>query len=115
MGTGKPKREFLFVDDMADASIFLLNLDKNKLMENTNSMVSHINIGTGKDISIREIAKIIKTVIGYNGELKYNLSKPDGAPRKLLDVSLIHKLGWKHSYKIIDGIKTTFEWYKKNN
>lgn len=99
-GTGKPKREFLHVDDLADACLFLmLNYNEKEL----------INIGTGKDISIKELAEMIKEITGYNGEIKFDSSKPDGTPRKLLDVSKIHKLGWKHKIKLKDGIKKVYE------
>lgn len=99
-GTGAPKREFLHVDDLAEACLYL--------METYSGNVS-VNIGTGEDISIDDLAKMIKNITGYSGEIKWNTSKPDGTPRKLLDVSLIHRLGWKHSISLEQGIKKLYE------
>ncbi len=108
-GTGKPKREFLYVDDLADAVYFLMNkIDAKDIYEKG---ISHLNIGTGEDLSISELAELIKKIIGYKGEIVYDTTKPDGTPRKLLDVSSIHKLGWKHSTSLEDGIKRTYEWF----
>jgi GDP-L-fucose synthase len=104
-GTGKPLREFLYVDDMADGCVFL--------MENYDGE-EHVNIGTGKEVSIRELAEIIKDVIGFNGKLKFNEVMPDGTPRKLLDVSRLEGLGWKYKMELRDGIKESYEWYKEN-
>lgn len=105
-GTGSPKREFLFVDDLAEACLFLmLNYNSNET----------INVGTGVDISIKQLAETIKEITNYNGELIFDDSKPNGTPRKLLDVSKINNLGWKHSTKIKDGIKETLNWIKENN
>lgn len=104
-GSGSPLREFLFVDDLADALIFLMN--------NYNENI-HINIGTGRDISIKDLAFLIKEIVGYEGEIKFDTSKPDGTPRKLLDVSRINKLGWQAKTDLRDGIKLTYEWYLKN-
>ncbi len=104
-GTGKPKREFLHVDDLADACIFLMN-DYNKS--------DIINIGTGKDISIKELAEMIKDIVRFKGEIKWDANKPDGTPRKLLDVGRLHKLGWKHKINLKQGIKNTYGWYKNN-
>ena len=116
-GTGKPRREFLYSEDMADACVFLLEnrdfkdtYDKNsKEIRNT-----HINIGTGKDISIKELANLVKNVIGFKGELYFNDSKPDGTILKLTDPSKLHSLGWKHKVELEDGIKTLYEWYLGN-
>ena len=102
-GSGKPKREFLFVDDMAEATVFL--------MQNYNSS-EIINIGSGKDISISELAELLKELTGFNGEIIYDSSKPDGTPRKLLDVSKINKLGWIAETSLKEGIKKTIEWYQ---
>ena len=102
-GSGKPKREFLFVDDMAEATVFL--------MQNYNSS-EIINIGSGKDISISELAELLKEFTGFNGEIIYDSSKPDGTPRKLLDVSKINKLGWTAETSLKEGIKKTIEWYQ---
>lgn len=104
-GTGNPKREFLYVDDLANACVFLMN--------NYNSG-NIINIGTGEDLSILELANIVKECIGYKGNIVWDSLKPDGTPRKLLDVSKIHLLGWKHSINLKEGIKRTYEWYKAN-
>lgn len=102
-GSGKPKREFLFVDDMAEATVFL--------MQNYNSS-EIINIGSGKDISISELAELLKELTGFNGEIIYDSSKPDGTPRKLLDVSKINSLGWTAETSLKEGIKKTIEWYQ---
>lgn len=104
-GTGKPLREFLYVDDLADAGLFL--------MKNYNDS-EIINIGTGKDISISNLVRIITDVINYTGEFIYNSSKPDGTPRKLLDVSKAEKLGWKARLGLREGIKKTYQWYLEN-
>lgn len=105
-GTGKPLREFLHVDDMADACVFLMeNYEGNDFF----------NVGTGKEISIKDLAKLIKEVVGYEGELVFNTRKPDGAPRKLLDVSRIGKLGWSYKIEVEDGLKSTYKEYVKNN
>lgn len=104
-GTGKPKREFLYVDDLAKACIFLMN---------NYSDESHVNVGTGEDVEILELAKIVKKITGYKGEIVNDLYKPDGTPRKLLDVSLVHSLGWKHSVALEDGIEQVYAWFKKN-
>ena len=110
-GSGKAMREFLYVDDMASASIFVLMLDKALYHENTKPMLSHINIGTGKDITIREVAEKMAKVIGYDGIITFDSSKPDGAPRKLIDVTRLNKLGWSYSTDLYDGLKKTYEWY----
>jgi GDP-L-fucose synthase len=105
-GTGKPKREFLYVDDLADACVHLMN---NYSDEN------HVNVGAGEDIEIRELAKIIKDVVGYEGEIVHDFTKPSGTPRKLLDVGLLKGTGWQYSTTLRNGIKRTYEWYKENN
>ncbi len=110
-GTGGVMRDFLYVDDMAEASIFVLELDKQKYMENTSPMLSHINIGTGLDISISELAETIKIVVGFKGKLKFDSSKPDGPKRKLVDVSRLSGMGWKSSKDLEDGLQKTYEWY----
>jgi GDP-L-fucose synthase len=102
-GTGSPKREFLHADDLASACIFLMN---------NYSDPEIVNIGTGKDIPIREVVEIIKDVVGYKGTVVWDSSKPDGTPRKVMDVSKIHALGWKHSIELREGIEATYEWYK---
>ncbi len=111
-GTGTPKREFLYVEDLADAIFYLMNkVDAKDLYENG---LTHINIGTGEDLSIAELVDIIKKVVGFEGEIKYDTSKPDGTPRKLMDVSRLHALGWKHKTSLEKGIKKAYEWYKAN-
>lgn len=102
-GTGKPKREFLYVDDLADACVHLMN---------NYSDETHVNVGTGEDVEIRELAQIIKKVVGYEGEIVNDLSKPDGTPRKLLDVSLLESTGWKYRTELKDGITKVYDWYK---
>ncbi|MBT3261550.1 GDP-L-fucose synthase [bacterium] len=102
-GTGKPKREFLFVDDLADALLFLMQEYHEE---------GHINVGTGQDIEIIELAKLIKEIVGFSGEIKHDLSKPDGTPRKLVDVSKLHSLGWKHQTSLKEGIKKVYAWYE---
>ena len=98
-GTGTPKREFLHVDDLADASYHLMQSYEGNVA---------VNIGTGKDISIKELAELIKTIVGFNGTITWNLNKPDGTPRKLLDVTLINQLGWKYSVEFEDGLKKVY-------
>lgn len=104
-GTGTPLREFLYVDDMADACVFL--------MENYDGE-QHVNIGTGEEISIKELAEVIKDVVGFNGELKFNSNMPDGTPRKLTDVEKLHSLGWKHKISLNEGVKLAYKWYLAN-
>jgi GDP-L-fucose synthase len=104
-GTGKPKREFLHVDDLADACVYLMNNYENSEI---------VNIGTGKDVEIIELAKMIKHIVGFVGEIKNDLEKPDGTPRKLLDVSKLHNLGWKHKIHLATGIKKTYNWFLEN-
>jgi GDP-L-fucose synthase len=99
-GTGTPKREFLHVDDLADACLFLMEKYDGDLW---------LNVGTGKDISIKDLALMIKEIVGYEGELKFDTTKPDGTPRKLLDVSRIHALGWKHKIELDTGIRMVYE------
>jgi GDP-L-fucose synthase len=115
-GTGKPRREFLYSEDMADACVFLLeNRDfKDTYHENSKKIINtHINIGTGVDISIKELAKLIQKIIGFKGTLNFNTDKPDGTMVKLTDPSKLHSLGWKHRVELESGIKTMFEWYLK--
>ena len=104
-GSGKPRREFLYVDDMADACIFLMNNYDGK---------EFVNIGTGEDVTILEVANLIKDIVGYKGALEFDSTKPDGSPRKLLDVSKIHSLGWKAKYSLQDGLKKAITWYLAN-
>jgi len=110
-GTGKPLREFLFVEDLADAILFLLeNVDAKGIYEKG---LSHLNIGTGKDISINELAKLVADITGYKGKVIHDSTKPDGTPRKLLDVSRINSLGWKYKTELREGIDLTYRWYLK--
>jgi len=112
-GTGNAMREFLYVDDMAAASLFILELDKKTYQDNTQSMLSHINIGTGKDVTIQEVAKIVKEVVGYKGKIVFDTTKPDGVPRKLIDVTRLESMGWSYATNLKDGIGKTYEWYLK--
>ena len=114
-GTGKAMREFLFVDDLASASIHIMNLEKEKFQSEINPMCSHINVGTGEDLTIKELASKIKEIIGYQGELIFDATKPDGTPRKLLDIKKLSKLGWRYKTKLSDGLKITYEDYKFNS
>jgi nucleoside-diphosphate-sugar epimerase len=104
-GSGKPMREFLFVDDMAKASLFIHNLDSNIFAQNTKPMQSHINVGTGVEITIRELAEKIKEVVKFEGRLKFDTSKPDGTPRKLMDIGLLKKLGFEAKTDLRDGLE----------
>jgi len=110
-GTGLAMREFLYVDDMAEASIFVLGLDRSIYQKNTREMLSHINIGTGVDITTRELAQAIKHVVGFKGRIVFDTSKPDGAPRKLTDVSRLSKMGWNYNVDLTEGIEKTYRWY----
>jgi GDP-L-fucose synthase len=110
-GTGKAKREFLYVDDMARASIHIMNLKKKIYNQNTSPMCSHINIGCGSDISIRDLAKTIKDVVGFKGKIIYDKTKPDGNPKKLMSSKLINELGFKAKTKLQDGLIQTYKDY----
>lgn len=113
-GSGKPRREFLFVDDMAEASLFIHNMDRALYAKQTNPMLSHINIGSGIDVTIADLAEKIKDVVGYNGKVNFDLSKPDGTPRKLMDVSLISDLGWSSNVSLQSGLNKTYADFKLN-
>ncbi len=113
-GTGSAKREFLFVDDMAEACLFVMQLDKETYQQKTEPMLSHINIGIGNDISIKQLAEEVSYVVGYKGKIVWNTEMPDGMPRKLLDVSLIHSLGWHHKVELVDGLKMAYQWFSNN-
>jgi GDP-L-fucose synthase len=110
-GSGNPKREFLHVDDMAAASLFVLELDQKTYQANTRPMLSHVNVGTGVDCTIREMAETMKRVVGFEGELVFDNTKPDGTPRKLMDVSRLQALGWEYAISLEDGLRSTYEWY----
>lgn len=110
-GSGKPMREFLYVDDLAEAIVFLMEkIEARDIYENG---ISHINIGTGKDLTINELAGIIAEVVGYSGNIEHDQNKPDGTPRKLMDVSRINNLGWKYKTELRKGIEITYRWYLK--
>lgn len=112
-GTGSPKREFLHVDDLADACLFVMD-NYNPTKEENESGLMFMNLGTGEDVSIKELTEMIKRIVGFEGAIVWDSSKPNGTPRKLLDVSKIHSLGWKHQIALKDGIKRAYEWYKAN-
>ena len=116
-GSGKPLREFLWSEELADACVFLMeNIDFKDLVKPNQKEIrnTHINIGTGKEISIRDLATLIKKEIGFEGDLSFNTEKPDGTMRKLTDVSKLNSLGWKHSIEIEHGVKKMFKWYVEN-
>lgn len=110
-GTGTPRREFLHVEDMAAASLFVLNLDRTTYDAETDPMLSHINVGTGSDLSILEVAQIIAEVTGFRGKITCDTSKPDGAMRKLMDVSRLDRMGWNAKVALGDGLAQTYAWY----
>ena len=113
-GTGSPRREFLNVDDLADACIFIFkNIDAVDLYDKMK--ISHLNIGCGEDISIKELALKIIDIIGFKGSISFDKSKPDGTPKKLLDISRLEKIGWSPSISLDDGIKKTYDYYLKNH
>lgn len=113
-GSGKPMREFLHVDDMAAASVHVMNLSSDVYQANTLPMLSHINVGTGVDCTIRQLAETMKRVVGFEGELEFDSTKPDGAPRKLMDVSRLKALGWEASIELEDGLRSTYKWFLDN-
>lgn len=110
-GSGTPMREFLHVDDMAAASLHVMDLDAGTYAENSDPMLSHINVGTGVDCTIRELAETMMAVTGYQGDLVFDSTKPDGTPRKLMDVSKLEKLGWKASIPLRQGLEQTYQWF----
>ncbi|WP_286901908.1 GDP-L-fucose synthase [Vreelandella sedimenti] len=113
-GSGSPMREFLHVDDMAAASVHVMGLDHARYAANTEPMLSHINVGTGEDCTIRQLAELIKRVIGFTGELRFDASKPDGTPRKLMDVSRLKGLGWQSEISLENGLQNTYQWFLAN-
>jgi len=113
-GSGTPMREFLHVDDMAAASVHVMELDSETYQANTLPMLSHINVGTGVDCTIRELAETVAHVTGFTGKLSFDSSKPDGTPRKLMDVSRLKTLGWEASISLKEGLQGTYEWYSAN-
>lgn len=112
-GTGSPKREFLHVDDMAEASIFIHELDQKVISSVVDPMLSHINVGSGIDITIKELAQKIKNVVAFEGELIFDNTKPDGTPRKLLDISLLKELGWSAKISLVAGLKQSYSDFLK--
>ena len=114
-GSGKPFREFLYVDDMAAASVHVMNLDKSKYDQHTSPMQSHINVGYGSDITIAELAHTVGSVIGYSGQIVFDSTKPDGAPRKLMDSSLLKNLGWQAQVDIQAGLKLAYADFLNNS
>ena len=110
-GTGNVMREFLYVDDMVDASLFILELDERAYQDNTQSMLSHINVGTGKDTTIKNLTKIMKEVVGFKGNVVFDTTYPDGTIRKLTDVSRLIEMGWEYSTELKDGLRKTYDWY----
>ena len=112
-GTGNARREFLHVDDMAAACLHVMQLDKSTYKSITQPMNSHINVGSGQDVSIRELAERVKDAVGYEGRIEFDASKPDGTPRKLLDVSVLTGLGWSPKVQLEEGLKRTYAWYSR--
>ena len=113
-GSGEPKREFLHVDDMAAASIIVMGLSEEAYQSRTTAMQSHINVGSGDDISIGGLATMIAQVVGYKGQIEFDNSKPDGSPRKLLNVDLLKSLGWKQEIDLMSGLEQTYGWFVDN-
>ena len=113
-GTGSPRREFLHVDDMAEASLFVMDLPKDKFRANTRPMLSHINVGCGSDITILELASLVAKITGFDGEILTDPTKPDGTARKLMNVSRLTDMGWKATIGLKEGIKQTYEWFLAN-
>jgi len=111
-GSGKPYREFLHVNDMAEASLFVLDLPQASYEANTLPMLSHINVGTGQDVTIAELAGLIAQVTGYSGNIVFDTSKPDGTPRKLMDVSRLKKMGWCAKIELKEGLEDAYRWYR---
>jgi len=113
-GSGRPRREFVYIDDMSEAIIHVMNLDLAQYIEHTEDMMSHINIGFGNDVTIKELAKQLVKIVGYEGKIIYDLKKPDGVFRKLMDSSLIESLGWRATVSLEDGLTLTYNDYLKN-
>ena len=113
-GTGEPKREFLYADDMADACVFVMNLTTETYQQETQPMLSHVNVGTGQDCSINVLARTIASVVGYQGKIVWDATKPDGTPRKLMDVSRLEHLGWVSRIGLEEGLERTYAWVLKN-
>jgi len=114
-GSGTPRREFLHVDDMAAASIYVMNLDKETYQSQTKPMLSHINVGTGQDLTIKQLAETIAKVTNYQGTIEFDTTKPDGPPRKLMDSTRLNKLGWQQKIDLEEGLITAYKDYKENH
>lgn len=114
-GSGNPKREFLHVDDMASASVHVMQLDESIYRSSTKPMLSHINVGTGVDCTIKELAETVASVVGFSGHIEFDASKPDGTLRKLMDVSRLSSLGWSYSISLKQGIQNTYQWFLASN
>ena len=112
-GTGKPKREFLFVDDLARACVYIMNLNKNKYLKNIKPTISHINVGSGLDLTIKDLAKKIKEITQFKGAIEFDVNQPDGMKRKLLDSKRINEMGWKPEISLDQGLRITYEDYLK--
>ncbi|MEO9635851.1 MAG: GDP-L-fucose synthase [Parasphingorhabdus sp.] len=110
-GSGKPKREFLHVDDMAAASLFVMDLASETYRQETQEMLSHINVGSGTDVTIKELAESVANIAGFKGQLRFDASRPDGTPRKLMDVGRLANMGWTYSIELEDGIRATYDWF----
>lgn len=113
-GSGRPMREFLHVDDMASACVHVMELDQQQYRQHTQPMLSHINVGTGIDCTIGDLAHAVANVVGYEGRIQFDTSKPDGAPRKLLDVSRLRALGWCAEIELMEGLRSTYDWFLAN-
>jgi GDP-L-fucose synthase len=113
-GTGKPMREFLHVDDMAAACVHVMRLEKSSYDQHTEPMLSHINVGIGEDCTISELAETMAKVTGFSGRISYDSSRPDGTPRKLMDVSRLKALGWESNISLEEGLRSTYQWFLKN-
>ena len=111
-GTGKPRREFLYVDDMASACVHVMNLSNEAFSAHTEPMLSHINVGTGVDCTIKELVETVAEVTGFEGEIRWDTSKPDGTPRKLLSVEKLIGLGWEHSWSLGAGLSSACSWFE---
>jgi len=113
-GSGKARREFLYVDDMADACIYVMQLDEAIYTACTDPRLSHLNIGTGQEVTIRELAERIKLIVGFDGDIIFDTSKPDGPPRKLLETKRLNSLGWQPKFNLKEGITATYQWYQEH-
>ena len=113
-GTGKPFREFLHVDDMASAAIHIMNLEKSEYLKNTEPQLSHINVGSGKEYTISDLAMLIAETVNFKGNIKFDKDKPDGTPRKLIDSTLLRSMGWEPQLDLRKGLRDTYNWYLEN-